>query len=160
MEINDENKRAGYLGKNGDKDIVKKNGMLLHKRTRKDYNEIWNYFLEKEAEEYCEKLGYSIKTIEKIGYKKFIDANDWRDINDISKWKTDRVHIIPCIHCKNEFTTFELDLGLCKSCTSNYDLKSFSEKINEAEKNDAGSSFNLITNFVYNDMFRNTFLKK
>jgi Zn ribbon nucleic-acid-binding protein len=153
-------KPVGYLGKLGDAGITKKNGMIIHRRTSSDYRKLWDWFMKNEADNYCATMGYSVEVIKMIGYKKFIDIHDWSTIEDIKKWKTDAVHIIPCIHCGAEFTTYEMDLGLCDHCKPHYNLKRFGEMCAANEEVEPGISYGLRTAFVYRPEFREMYLKK
>lgn len=132
-------------------------GNIVKKKSQKSYDKLYTEFKKNHAEEYCETLGMSLEDIERIGYKKFIDAHDWRKISDISKWRTDAVHIIVCQSCKNEFATYELDLGLCKKCKPFFDLSLFADHCNLSEKESRGSSYGLRAAFVYQGEFRENY---
>lgn len=152
-------KAPGYLGKLGDKGILIKAGKVVHKRTAKEYKTLWKYFLENEASDYFNTMGYTQKIVEKIGYHKFIDAHDWTSINDIQKWRTDVVHIIPCAHCGKEFATYELDLGLCDACKELYDLKRFHETCLANEAQEPGISYGLRAAFAFDETFRGFYIR-
>ena len=104
-------------------EIVEKDGTKLHKRISEDYQNIWESFLMNTEADFKKYMGYGKEEIEKIGIVKFIDAYDWRNAADVFSWKTDKIHIIICAHCKNEFVPLELQLGLCKECQELYDLE-------------------------------------
>ncbi|MDF2841728.1 MAG: hypothetical protein K0R00_154 [Herbinix sp.] len=154
----DVQKPAGHLGKLGEKDIIKKGNLVIHKRNNSSYRKLWAYFLDSEGDEYFKTMGYTKEDIIRIGYKKFIDAHDWMTIEDIKKWKTDAVHIIPCVHCGDEFVTYELDMGLCDECKKFYDMERFALTCQLNELQEPGISFAIITGFVYDNLFRETFL--
>jgi predicted metal-dependent phosphoesterase TrpH len=152
-------KPAGYLGKLGGKGIIEKDGMILHNRANSDYDELFHYFLKNEAEDYFREMGYSKEDVIRIGYKNFIDAHDWSTIEDIKKWRTDAVHIIPCVHCKKEFATYELDFGLCKKCTNLYDMQKFAKTCAANEAKDPGISYGMRAAFAFHKSFRECYLK-
>lgn len=100
---------------------------ILHVRTEEDYKTIYVNFIEEEVEDFLEARGYGQLEIERIGIKKFIDANDWRGIEDINKWRTDAACIIPCLHCADEFAPLDMTgrlsvYGVCSKCTPLYDM--------------------------------------
>ena len=148
---------------------------LIHKRTSEDYVKCWNKFLEEEEKEFEESLAYGRETIARIGVEKFIDAQDWRDEYDVCKWKTDAAHVIPCLHCGDEFAHIQFSgslglYGLCSKCVKLYDLPridSVSEIKAKDEKYedipDAGVRFavartRVIEQFVMDSSFRGRFL--
>ncbi len=152
---------------NDDNKYMFKNGKKMFKRTKEDYDNIWNAFLEIAEPEFKEFMGYGKEEIEKIGIEKFIDAYDWRDSSSVTSYKTDALHIIPCVHCGNEFVTFEQDLGLCDKCAELYDIQMFKRLIDEVVTDKSVRDLhsgqiltaNCISSFVYDAELRNKFLK-
>lgn len=145
---------------NPDNKNKKFNGIITAERTNEDYKKIWNSFLENHADGFKNYMGYGKKEIKRIGIKKFIDYMDWRGIEDIYKYITDAVKVIPCTHCRNEFTTFQIDLGLCDKCKSKYDLDKFNDFCVASDENNPGSSLGLIASFTYFEEFKKLFLKE
>lgn len=129
-------------------------GIKTKKRTPKEYNEIWDCFVNEYSVDFENHMGYGLKEIESIGYEKFIDFVDWRTKEDIMRYRSDRIKTIPCCHCKNKFTTFQLDFGLCSDCKPLFDLKKFEEVLNSSEKHDPGSSSTIIIAFTFFEEFR------
>ncbi len=150
----------GYRGRPGDKKIVSRNGSFVKERTRAEYDRLWKRFEKHHAREYCEKMGYSLQDIERIGRDKFIDAHDWRKVTDIEKWKTDMINIVICAHCNSEFTTYQIDTAICGNCKKHYDMVRFAEFCEANEKDSPGISPGIRTAFVFNDVFREKFLKQ
>jgi len=88
--------------------------------------EIWNKFLAEEEKDFKEKCHFGKEEITKIGIDKFIKANGWMSPDDVSKWRTDALHIMPCPECGEEFGIFDdNDLGLCLKCLPKFDLEKF-----------------------------------
>jgi hypothetical protein len=134
--------------------------IVTTKLSKEEYNEIWDAFAETEAEDFKTQMGYGKVTIKKIGLKAFIDFMGWRNIKDVSLWRSNAVHVIPCMHCKSAFTTFEIDYGLCPQCKQQYDMQRFFEMCAANEKVEPGSASALRIMFVYDNEFKNNYLKK
>lgn len=98
-------------------------GAVVRKRTKEDYRILWDYFLEKHEPEFRKKMGYGKNEIERIGYKKFIDAMDWCSPEDTSSWKTDVLHVVPCNACGVRFAIYEQNMALCNECAPMYDIE-------------------------------------
>jgi hypothetical protein len=154
------NEKLKNIGKplpEGTKQVGEK---IVHKRTREDYNNIWQEFLTQEEREFFEQMGYGKRKIKKIGIKKFIDMMDWRTVNEVSRWRTDRLHVIPCIHCQKEFALYEHDDGLCDKCKPKYDLNRLGETMYTNEQVEPGSSFKIKLSFMFDPDFRKMYLLK
>ena len=136
---------------------IVKEGKVIRKRNKKDYERLWNLFKQTQLEEFEKHLGYGEEGIKKAGIKKFIDAWDWYYDADVSSWKTDRAHILPCVHCHKEFITYELELGLCKKCDKDYDIERFRQTCVANENAEPGISLALRMQFVYDTKFRNNY---
>jgi hypothetical protein len=89
------------------------------------YRRLWNHFLATEAVGFENERKLTIKEIKRIGVRKFIKANDWRGVDDVKKWRTDVVEVIPCPHCKQNFGIMDDTLGLCPVCLGKFNLNSF-----------------------------------
>lgn len=103
--------------------------MSKKKNVNKD---IWKEFCQKELNDFEQYMGYTKENIKKIGVNKFIKAMGLRDVNDVNKWRTDRVHIVPCCCCRKEFALFELDFGICPKCLKSFDTSRLNNFINVA----------------------------
>jgi hypothetical protein len=127
---------------------------LFHKRTDEDYDKIWAKFLSDEAAEFGETMNYGREDIERIGYKKFIDASDWKKEEDTAKWKTDAANVVICRHCNNEFAHVDIRgrlglFALCNTCHPLYNtdmLIEFASNLSQtdtdySEFKDPGLSF-------------------
>jgi hypothetical protein len=154
------NQPAGYRGRLGDKDVVKRNGKVFHRRTASVYRLLWKYFLEQELVNFSNNMGYGRKEIEAIGWKKFIDINDWMTVEDVARWKTDAIHVVPCSHCKQEFTTYEMDFGLCDNCIKLYDITALAAFCAEQEEKEQGIFSAILAVFYVDENFRGKFLKE
>lgn len=148
--------------------VVKKDGMIIHARSADDYLEIWDAFCEKEAAEFCEYMGYDTSEIAKIGMIKFIDIMDWRSPDDVGSWRTDRLKVIPCVHCGNNFAIFQ-EFGLCPECTNLYDIDALKKVILDVAEEKGGefekqAGFDAetaqVAYFVYDEEIRDLFLKE
>lgn len=128
--------------------VVKINGVKTRKRTKEQIDELWRIFKEKYAEDYEKFMGYGIKEIEKIGYDKFINFWDVSSEEEMN-FRKDTIRIIPCIHCRKEFATYQIDFGLCHKCSKDYDLEKFGSMCEASDKINPGSSYDLIASFVY-----------
>lgn len=137
-------------------DLVIKDNMLIKKT--KNYDAIWKAFLDQEEEEFKKKMKYGKEDIERIGVNEFIDFLDWRDENDISKWRTDTLHVIPCLNCQDAFAIFE-HLALCKKCEGLYDLSKYWEDARQGEIKKEGASYAQLLNFTFNKSVRSKYLK-
>lgn len=144
---------------NIDKNFKSVDGIITKKRKQKDYEEIWNCFISEHLSDFTNHMGYGVDKILEIGMKKFIDYMDWRAIEDISSYRTDAVKVIPCAHCQSEFTTYQLDLGLCDKCKDKYELDKFNEICVATDEKNPGDSTGLVIMFVYFKEFRNLFNK-
>lgn len=132
---------------------------------------IWTKFLAEEAKDYTETTGVSIKEIKAVGHKKFIEANGWESPSDVSKWRTDLLHVMPCPHCHNDFGIMDDFLGLCDKCLPLFDLNAFYTDLNNLHvSQNSGfvdgfvSKANLIGKaivaFMMDKKLRNHYLKK
>lgn len=122
---------------------------------KRKYNILWKEFL-KQEQEFKDYMGYGKEEIEKIGIEEFIDFMGWDTVEDIPKYKTDRIKAIPCCHCGSHITTFQLDMGLCKECKKKYNIKLLNEQIESC--NDFQQEFFIVTSFVYFKDFRSIYL--
>ena len=112
---------------------MKKNKKKNKKKISKDKPfEIFEAFLKVEPQ-FKEYLGYGKEEIEKIGVCKFVKAMGWTNVNQINSWKTDILHIVPCIVCGNDFAIHELDFGICKECSKEYDVNRISKFMENAK---------------------------
>lgn len=125
----------------------------------KKQKEIWDEFKTRYSNDFEDYMGYGVEEIERIGINKFLTAMDWRSIDDVPKYKTDAIKVIPCCDCGNEFATYQLDYGLCDKCKPKYDLESFENALGAAEKENEGSSYDLIVLFI-NFGMRNFYAKQ
>lgn len=139
--------------------VVDKGGIKTRKLTKKEMKDVWTKFKKECGADFENYMGYGIKDIERIGIKKFFNFVDWVGNDYLTKWKTDMIKTIPCVHCKSEFTTFQLDLGLCDKCKKEYDLDAFNEVLLQSESAEPGSSSGLTTMFAYIEDFRNMYKK-
>lgn len=114
----------------------------------KKQKEIWDEFKTHYSNDFEDYMGYGVEEIERIGIDKFLTAMDWRSIDDVPKYKTDAIKVILCCDCGNEFATYQLDYGLCDKCKPKYDLESFEKALKAAEKENEGSSYDLIVLFI------------
>lgn len=124
--------------------------------------QLWEIFKAEELEDFSKLLGYGEKEIKKIGVKKFIAFSGWKTKEDLRKWRTDKVKIMPCQHCKSEFTTYQLDLGLCEKCKKEYDLKVFFDLVSGMAENPENleAARNMQISFAFISEFREIFKKK
>lgn len=124
------------------------------------YRKLWSYFLDHEAAAFEEERGLSVKDIKRIGIKKFVYANDWKNVEDVGKWKTDAFMVIPCPHCKRDFGVLDYTLGLCKNCLPKYNLRSFYEQMNDICGVDQDKSGRMLTLFLSVPEIRKTYIKE
>lgn len=110
---------------------IKVGKKIIHVRTDQEYDDIWDSFLMNVAEDFEEYMGYGVEKIKEIGIRKFIDAMDWVDALDVYKYKSDTLHIVPCVHCGQEFADVEENFGLCEACELLYDLTYFEQVMAE-----------------------------
>lgn len=105
--------------------IITEDGRKIHTRNSDDYKKIWRAFLETETDDFKRMMGYGKKTIKRIGIKKFIDAMDWRNEDDVCKYKTDSYKVIVCPNCNLEFGIFQENIGLCNKCVPLFNMDNF-----------------------------------
>ncbi|MEG1502385.1 MAG: hypothetical protein RR370_03240 [Synergistaceae bacterium] len=140
-------------------ELKEEDGIKTRSRNKKSYSKIWDMFLKVEPE-FKAYMGYGKQEIEKIGFKRFIDFMDWSSKEEVYGYRKDRVKAIPCVHCGNHMTTFQIDMGLCEHCKPLYRLDKLSEVMALEEKNNPGSSAGTITAFAYLDAFRKMYFKE
>lgn len=107
-----------------------------------NYDEVWAEFTKEEyADDFKAYMGYGIDEILKIGKEKFLKAVDW-SIKHVKnyQWRKDAVKVIICGECKNEFTTYQMDFGLCDTCKKEFDMERFYSSLEAMEKANPGSS--------------------
>ena len=149
---------AKMVGKKKEKTVHdKERDMITHKRTDKQYKEIWAAFLEKEEAEFVKQMGYGKKQIKKIGFKKFIDAMDWRSIDEIGSYKKDAMHIIICPNCTQEFGIYEINIGLCNICLPKFDMERFWKTYAAVGEMDKNESNGMLYYFLTIPEFRNNY---
>ncbi len=87
-------------------------------------NEIWSTFLKNEEADFVKRMGYGRREIKHIGVKKFIWMNGWSSTADVSKWRTDKLHVVICFNCHASFAIYrgEDNMGLCDKCEPRFDL--------------------------------------
>ena len=132
---------------------------IIHDRKFNEYYILWDAFVRTEEPEFQKNMGYGKDEIEKIGIFKFIDAMDWKTASDISKWKTDKFHIVICPHCKDEFAVFE-NYGLCHNCRPLFDLEKLQDVIVAVNNENPGFLLQQIASFVFDEEVRNMYLKQ
>lgn len=126
---------------------------IIHKRSIGDYHQIWGAFVDTEAKDFETAMGFGREEIERIGIFKFVDAYDWRNASEVSSWRTDKMHIIICPHCKSEFGIFE-NFGLCHNCRPHYDLEALKNVIVSVNNDYPGLVLQQIAQFIYDDDVR------
>ena len=158
-ELEAHNERMKKISELTEDEIKSINGIKTKKRTTRQYNKIWSDFLKYHAQDFTKYMGYGVKEITEIGFKEFIDFIDWRESSDIPRYRYDRIKVIPCQHCKQHFTTFQLDMGLCNECKKEFDLEKFGEICAASEQKEPGSAGGLVVMFTYFEDFRNIYKK-
>lgn len=158
-ELESANEKMKNISNKELRSIVRKGSIVTHDKTEKQYDELWNYFISNHADQYESYMGYGITDIERIGVNKFIDFMDWITTSDIDNWKKDMIKVIPCSNCHNEFTTFQLDLGLCEHCKDEFDISRFNEMCAANEMINPGSSSTSCIAFAYFPEFRELYRK-
>ena len=116
-------------------DTIKVGNRIIHKRTPEQYQDIWESFLmncvnvpESDPYNFEKYMGYGVDDIKRIGIEKFIDAFDWINAAQVNSFRTDIIHIVPCVECDANFAEVEHSFGLCETCQQLYDLD-FLEKV-------------------------------
>lgn len=136
-----------------------------NKSNEEEYiKEAWNDFLKYGSNDFETYMGYGPKEIQNIdnGISKFIKAMDWNSLSDIinKKWRTDTLKVVLCSDCSNDFTTFNMDYGLCKECKKNYKLDEFEQSLAELqERNEQELITDSMVNFVFYKEFRKFYKK-
>lgn len=122
---------------------------------------LWNEFLEKYEAEFKAYLGYGKEEIEKIGINEFFDTIGWESPEHLKSFKTDKMHIIPCIECGNRFAVFEDGYGLCNECQKKYDLDEFSKFYSSiADEEGLKAANDLVSGFFASPEYRKLFAIK
>ena len=122
-------------------------------------NKLWDIFLNKYESDFKEYMGYGKDEIEAIGVDIFFNKIGWEDESQFESYKTDLMHIIPCINCKQDFGIVENDFGLCDKCKQEYDLEKFEkyrESISASENHNYGRY--IVQLFLLSKQFRDSFL--
>lgn len=158
-ELEAHNERMKNISNLTEDEIKSVNGIKTKKRSTRQYNKIWSDFLKNHAKDFTKYMGYGVKEITHIGFREFIDFMDWREPSDIARYRYDRIKVIPCQHCKQHFTTFQLDMGLCNDCKGEFDLDKFGEVCAASEQKEPGSAGGLVVMFAYFEDFRNIYKK-
>lgn len=126
-----------------------------------DREKLWNDFLEKYEAEFKAYLGYGKEDIEKIGINDFFDIMGWENEDHLKSFKTDKMHIIPCIECRSKFAVFEEGYGLCPECQKKYDLDEFSKFYNSvADEEGLKAANDLVSGFFASPEYRKLFAIK
>lgn len=123
------------------------------------YRKLWNHFLEHEATEFEEIRELTIKDIKRIGFRKFVKANDWHSVEDVSKWRTDFYDVIPCPHCLRDFGILDTHLGLCSTCYPKFNMERFYKDISGLGTGDKDISGKMMMLFLGSKPFRDSYLK-
>ena len=119
---------------------------------------LWDFFLEKIEPDFKETMGYGKEEIEKIGIQTFFEKMGWSEEEHLESYKTDRLHIIPCVECHQHFAVYEEDLGLCEECQELYDINAvFSLYQEMAEREGAPSAMQVFSAFYASPEFRAEF---
>ena len=122
---------------------------------------LWAVFLEKIEPDFKERLGYGKEEIEAIGISNFFEKMGWTDESQLESYKTDILHIVPCVDCKENFACYEEDLGLCDECLKKYDVDSvFKFYQDTLERSGAQDAHKIMVGFYASPEFRKEFLKK
>lgn len=126
-----------------------------------NYRKLWKHFLEHEATEFEEVRKLTVAEIKRIGFKKFIRANDWRTIDDVQKWRTDVYDVIPCPHCYKDFGILDSHLGLCPKCYAKFDMKRFYDDVGKVETKSKATEVagKMMMLFLGSKQFRDSYLK-
>lgn len=122
---------------------------------------LWNIFVEKYEPDFKQYLGYGKEEIEQIGIDLFFETMGWDKEEQMTSYKTDRMHIMPCIECKQHFAVYEEDYGLCEHCAPLFDLDEFTQYVDRARvEGGARDSSDILSAFYASKDFRNSFRKK
>lgn len=135
-----------------DEDIRK----LAKKQREKEYDKVWELFKQDPyASHFKSYTGYGVEEIEQIGVEKFLKFVDW-SIENVKnyQWTRDAIKTLICGECKNEFTTFQLDYGLCEKCKSKFDIRRFEKSLESLESKNPGSSEQEIILFTFFKEYR------
>lgn len=129
------------------------------KPVNKNREDVWNLFNEpKYINDFQAYTGYSLKDIERVGVDKFLDFVDWSTENvENLQWRKDAIKTLICGECSNEFTTYQLDFGLCDKCKSNFDLDRFEKSLQILENKESGSSEQEIMLFAFFKEYRDCY---
>lgn len=121
-------------------------------------NQLWEVFLEKYETDFKEYMRYGKEEIEAIGIELFFKSMGWEEESQLGSYRTDAMHIMPCIDCGKKFGLAEKDFGLCEDCKERYDLIQF-EKYKEAVSATEGitNGMRLIQCFMLSKEFRESF---
>lgn len=153
-------KESNELLKNVSLETVNKK-LKKKPKEEKDFDKVWKFFSENEyAKEFKSYMGYGVEEIEKVGVEKFLKAVDW-SIDNVKnhQWTRDAVKVLICGECKNEFTTFQLDYGLCDNCKPKFDIARFEKSLSALEKKIPGSSEQEIMLFTFFEEYRECYKK-
>jgi hypothetical protein len=136
-----------------------KDDYIVTKKSNEDIDSIWEAFLESEEPDFKEKMGYGKEDIEKIGAKEFINFMDWSKTSDITKWRSDLLHVVPCCDCEKKFSVLE-NLGLCPKCMLAYDLEKVQKEFTGLKQNHQYSVAILCGMFHKSKAYRGMFRKE
>ncbi len=121
---------------------------------------IWNAFIESgEAADFEKEKKVEIFRIKRIGYKKFIKAMGWESVDDISRWRTNVIDVVPCVHCNKDFGTLDDHVGLCDTCFKKFDFRGYYELMANTCGNDPAKIGKMIYLFMVDKDFRKRFIK-
>ena len=82
---------------------------------------LWKIFLKNEEKDFKELYKFGKEEIERIGVNKFFSIMGFDKKEDLSKWRTDALHICICPDCKNNFGIYEF-YSVCSECEEKYDM--------------------------------------
>lgn len=124
---------------------------------------IFTKFVINEGDDFENFMGYGPDVIEQIGIRKFINMMGWTKPSDVSSWRTDKLHIVPCKHCGTKFGIYETAFGFCDDCCEIYDIeKMINDYVEESLKPDQTEEklHELLVNIFNNEEFREKYKRE
>lgn len=82
---------------------------------------------DEKREVFRKRFGFPVERISEIGFDKYSKAMGWENEDHLTSWETDKVSVIICPACNNDFGPWEIDLGLCEHCVKDF----YSSKVSD-----------------------------
>lgn len=139
--------------------IKKRQQIMQNRFNRNKESTLWKAFLKQEEPDFREAYKFGKTEIEKIGVEKFFKTMGFEKKEDLSKWRTDVLHVCICPDCKKDFGIYEF-YSVCPNCEKKYDMSRVkrAHTLTVSENKEEANPGEFLFAFMFSKQLRNFYL--